>query len=97
MVFGPNTFTAGTLLSALGEDAFSGTLITCADLSASRVTSLDASVFAYCPRLRAAALPAGISYIAPGAFPAGTLILAPEGSWAESYARSEGYDFLPLN
>ncbi|MBR5380029.1 MAG: InlB B-repeat-containing protein [Clostridia bacterium] len=97
VVFGPNTFTAGTLLSALGEEAFSGTLITCADLSASRVTDLDASVFAYCPRLRAAALPAGICYIAPGAFPAGTLILAPEGSWAESYARSEGYDFLPLN
>ena len=96
VVFGPSTFTAGRQLVSIEGNALAGTLLVCADLSASRIACLDADAFSSCLQLKAVALPASISFIAQGAFPAGTLILAPSGSYAEGYARSQGYDFLPL-
>ncbi len=79
------------------EEAFSGTGFTYVDFSQIKLERMEQNAFAGNQSLRRMYLPDTLTYIAAGAIPSQAAIMARPGSYAEKYAVTNGYRFVPIN
>ena len=95
-------FPEGTLrltgeIKTMEAEAFALTGILYADLSGAHITGIGEGAFAGAADLKLISIPASVTYIGKNALPAGVTVMAPSDSYAENYAKANGYSFVPIN